>query len=102
MVDLVSHACPPSERPAVLTYGAGPDPVPWVSQSAVPYGPVPRARPSARISGTISNVRDLEIEVRRACLAPGTRLRMDVSVDGPTLVRFSDGRPPVRLTPRAR
>ena len=96
VVDLRSHACSPaSERTWSLARGAGIDPVPWVSQESVDPGPVDIA-PGPHLSGTLTNVAELTIDVRSPCAATDlTRIETDV----PTVVRFSDGRQPVTLTP---
>ena len=97
-VDLVSHRCAPKATYGVdLTNEAGPDPVPWVAQHGTPrkLASIPQG---AVISGTVHNVRSLVIDVEGACMGSG-RIALDISVDGPTLVRFSDGRPDEILRP---
>ena len=96
VVDLTSHACDPrSERSTTLTNGAGPAPVPWVSQEAVDAGPV-AITSGARITGTLTNVASLTLDVTSPCFAGDlSGVRTDVA----TLVRFTDGRQPVTLTP---
>jgi dienelactone hydrolase len=97
-VDLVSHRCDPG-----ATYGidvaneAGPDPVPWVAQHGTPRlrAPIEQAD---RISGVVHNAESFLIDVDGACM-DADRIELDISVDGPTTVRFSDGRPDEILRP---
>jgi acetyl esterase/lipase len=98
VVDLTSEACRSTEQRTTLEYGAGVDPVPWVSQEAVPIGPVGHKR-GTRITGSITNVRELTIDAHGACFRRDARIRWDVAVDGPTVVRFTDGRPSITIRP---
>lgn len=96
LVDLTSHACDPrSERTTTLTNGAGPSPVPWVSQEAVDAGPV-AITPGPRITGTLTNVATLTLDVTSPCFAADLS---GVRTDTATVVQFTDGRQPVTLTP---
>ena len=97
-VDLISHRCAPRATYGIdATYEAGPDPLPWVSQRGTPrrLGSIPQGDV---ISGTIHNAKSLTIDAKGACLGTG-RIELDIAVDGPTLVRFSDGRPEEILRP---
>jgi hypothetical protein len=97
-VDLVSHACPSwASRDVVVTPDAGLTPVPWIGQGAS----VASERPTdgaRRITGSLRNVASVLIDVDRACVG-AARVVLDIEVDGPTVVRFSDGRPSVALRP---
>ncbi len=97
VVDLTSHRCPPtSERRHEFSRDAGTDPVPWIGQKAVPTDTV-AIKLGGRISGTLTNVSSLAIDVEGACFTPGAPIELDIRSDGPALVRFSDGRRAVRL-----
>jgi dienelactone hydrolase len=97
-VDLISHRCAPRATYGIdAAYEAGPDPLPWVSQRGTPrkLGSIPQGDV---ISGSIHNVKSLTIDAKGACLGTG-RIELDIAVDAPTLVRFSDGRPEEILRP---
>ena len=92
--DLISHACPADSEPTVETRrDAGTDPVPWIGEEGARTG-TETLEPGARITGTLTNVASLLIDVEGACLQPGAPIALDIKTDGPTTVRFSDGRPP--------
>lgn len=96
-VDLVSHACDPStETTSEVRRDAGTDPVPWVSQAGIPNG-VETVEPGALITGTATNLAELTIDVAGACFDHREPFDVDIAVDGPTIVHFSDGRPPLVL-----
>lgn len=99
VVDLTSYMCTSGRAATTMQRDAGVDPVPWAGQEAVTTDGVP-FRPGDRISGTLTNIASLVIDVRAACLSPSRPIDLDVQTDGPTLVRFSDGRRPVHLPPR--
>ncbi len=98
VVDLVSHACPaPVARDVAVTPDAGLTPTPWLGQAAT----IAREHPTdgtARLTGSLTNVDSVLVEVDDACFGAGP-VALDVTVDGPTEVRFSDGRPSVLLEP---
>jgi len=101
VADLTSHACPEGHRQDVtVRRDARTDPVPWIGQEGVASGAVTPAGPGARISGTLTNVASLLIDLDKACLAPGAALDLDIRTDGPTVVRFSDHRPATLLDVR--
>jgi len=93
-VDLISHRCAP-ERATTLTYGAGPLPVPWVSQEGVWTEPVPLEE-GDRLSGTLTNIASLTLDVASPCFSADLS---GIETDATTVVSFSDGRQPVTLTP---
>jgi pimeloyl-ACP methyl ester carboxylesterase len=96
VVDLVSHRCGPGwDRAVTLTNGAGIDPVPWVSQEGVPGDPV-AVIAADRITGTLTNVRALTLDTTSPCFSADLT---GIDTDTTTVVRFSDGRQPVTLTP---
>jgi len=96
-VDLTTHGCGGS-LPVVGRElpGAGPDPVPWVSQSDAVTGQTPIRRENA-LTGTIDGTSSLAIDAPRACLDSRRPLRLDIVTDRAVTLRFSDGRT-VRLT----
>lgn len=97
VVDLTSHACRSGfEVRTTEVAQSGADPVPWVGTGRDPVRPVPVVR-GARLSGELTNVKSILIDVAGACLAPGAPIALDVRTDGATVMRFSDGRPPVKL-----
>ena len=97
VVDLVSHACTTGHAQQVdVRQDAGVDPVPWVGQVGVAVADAPVA-PGARISGSLTNIASVHIDVTGACLGAGEPIDLAIAVDGPTTVTFSDGRPSVVL-----
>jgi dienelactone hydrolase len=99
VADLTSHACPSGHQQEVaIKRDAGTDPVPWIGQEGVVTGHR-TSEPGNRISGTLTNVDTVLIDLDQACLAAGAAVDLDIRTDGPTLIRFSDGRPPVHLGP---
>lgn len=97
-IDLISHRCrPPSVYGIDVSNDAGAGPVPWIAQRGTPRELSP-IEPGNIISGQIRNAKSLVIDVEGACM-DGDRIVFDVAVDGPTVVRFSDGRPEEILRP---
>jgi dienelactone hydrolase len=97
-VDLVSHRCAPHATYGIdVTTEAGPDPLPWIAQRGAPRKGAPIEQ-SDRISGVVHNAGSFVIDVAGACMGKG-RIEFDIAVDGPTTVRFSDGRPEEILRP---
>ncbi len=97
VVDLMSDACSAAtEKTTTIQYSAGVDPTPWIGQHAVVTGTAPRT-PGIRISGTLTNVGEVKLDTAAACIPAGKPIRFDIAVDGPTVVRFADGRPALRL-----
>ena len=86
--DLTSSGCGAPVVTATDAPGAGPDPVPYVQDGrdvTVTRGPA-----AARLEGTLANVAQLRLDVRRACL-PGA-FTYAITSDGPATVTLSDGR----------
>lgn len=99
VVDLTSHACDSGFAETVeVRRDAGTDPVPWVGQEGVATGTMP-PEPGPRISGELTNVESVLLSVEGACFEAGEPIELEVVVDGPTRVRFDDGRPEVVLEP---
>lgn len=97
-VDLISHRCPPHVLyGADISYGAGPDPVPWIAQQGTPRR-LAGIRQGDVITGVVRNASSLTIDPKGACMGSG-RIKLDVAVDGPTVVHFTDGRPDEILRP---
>jgi dienelactone hydrolase len=97
-IDLVSHRCARgADYRSDVSYGAGPDPLPWISQQGTPAQLAPFEQ-ADRISGTVTNAASFTIDVKGACM-DGDLIALDIVVDGPTLVRFTDGRPEEILRP---
>jgi dienelactone hydrolase len=97
-VDLISHRCGPKAVYGIdVTNDAGSDPVPWIAQRGTPRK-LSAIKQGDVISGAIRNAKSLTIDVEGACM-DGRRIAFDVAVDGPTVVRFSDGRPEEILRP---
>jgi len=97
-VELTSHRCGPHEEyTSDLTFNAGIAPLPWISQEGNRrwHGYIEQAD---RISGSVTNAKSLTIDVAAACMGPGP-IDLDIAVDGPTVVHFSDGRPDQLLLP---
>ena len=91
-VDLTSHACPADQYGLEVSNGAGADPVPWVSQIGTPVALA--AAPAANaISGTLTNVAEVTVDVAGACLDPTQPVTLDVTSDGPAVIHlvFPDG-----------
>lgn len=89
-VDLTTEGCSNTIPVVEQQPGAGPNPVPWVSDSNViateaPIGVAPR------LAGNLFNVSSVVVDVDATCLT-GERVDWSLSVDGPTEVRFTDGR----------
>ena len=89
-VDLATHGCGGAAPVVTEDHGAGVDPVPWLSisqsvsvQRHVAEGPA--------LTGSLTNVRSVLVDVRSACLQ-GRPVLLDLRTDGPTRLRFSDGR----------
>jgi pimeloyl-ACP methyl ester carboxylesterase len=89
-VDLTTEGCGGSIPVTQATSGAGTDPVPWVSQGAAVTGFTPLLQQD-RLAGTLTNISDLLVDVDATCLDHGS-IRYDITTDGPTTVRFTDGR----------
>jgi putative cell wall-binding protein/dienelactone hydrolase len=88
-VDLLSAGCG-GEIPVVqLTPGAGPSPVPWVSDSNVVTGTADVV-PAPTLTGALANVASLAIDADRACLTGP--IEYDITSATPALLRVSDGR----------
>lgn len=100
VVSLLSHACPSGgDRTMAVTRDLGLTPLPWIGQRGVIASEVPDPnRGNPLVTGSLLNVAEVEIDVDEACI--GDRpVVFDVEVDGPTVVRFSDGRPAVVVEP---
>jgi pimeloyl-ACP methyl ester carboxylesterase len=89
-VDLTTSGCGGALPVREAGNDAGPQPVPWVSQSLRTTGSQPLSRKN-KISGTLSNVASLVIDSKAACLSPAN-LTYDVKSDGPVKITFTDGR----------
>ena len=88
-VDLLSEGCGGEIPTVALTPGAGPDPVPWISDSNVETGTrvIPAA---ARLSGSLANVRSLVVDLEATCLTGA--FEYAITADRPGVLRFTDGR----------
>ncbi|MEX2537123.1 MAG: hypothetical protein WD646_00550 [Actinomycetota bacterium] len=96
VVELTSHRCAPhAEYTNDLTSGAGLEPLPWISQEGQPRWHQ-AIEQDDRISGTLTNAKSVTIDVSGACMGAGP-IELDIAVDGPTTITFSDGRPSVQL-----
>jgi hypothetical protein len=42
-------------------------------------------------------VESVVLDVEGACFSPGQPIQLNIQTDGPTEIRFTDGRPPVML-----
>lgn len=92
LVDLTSHACPSGgAQPTTVRRDAGTDPLPWAGSEAVPVGSSV-VSPEPVLSGSLRNVATLTIDLEGACFAPGQRIDVRVTTDGPTAISLSDGR----------
>jgi hypothetical protein len=97
-VDLISHRCPPHILyGADISYAAGPDPVPWVAQQGTPRR-VAGISQGDVITGVVRNASSITIDPKGACMGNG-QIKLDIAVDGPTVVHFTDGRPDEILRP---
>lgn len=70
--------------------GVGPAAFAWVSENRHIVGGEPIAEED-RLEATFANVASVTVDVEAACLA-GTDISYAITSDGPTTVRFSDGR----------
>jgi pimeloyl-ACP methyl ester carboxylesterase len=89
-VDLTSQGCGGSLPLTQPTTGEGTDPVPWVSQGAVVIGSTPLLK-AKRFTGTLANVASANVDADATCLR-NAGISFDITTDGPTSIRFSDGR----------
>jgi hypothetical protein len=89
-VDLTTAACGGSVPVLEDTTGAGPDPVPWISQGQEAVSTAPGPSDHA-LAGALTNVASLEVDVAAACLA-GRPVSYSLTTDGPVTVSLSDGR----------
>jgi dienelactone hydrolase len=89
-VDLTSSGCGGSLPLTQPTTSAGTDPVPWVSQGAAVIGSTPLLQ-EKRLTGTMTNVASTTVDATATCLRTGA-ISYDITTDGPTSIRFSDGR----------
>jgi pimeloyl-ACP methyl ester carboxylesterase len=89
-VDLTSYGCGKALPVREAGNDAGAQPVPWTSQSLRTTGqdPLPRRN---KLTGTLSNVASLTIDMDAACL-DSAGLVYDVESDGPVKITFDDGR----------
>jgi dienelactone hydrolase len=86
--DLTSSGCGAPVVTATETPGAGTVPVPYVQDGrdvAVTRGPA-----AARLEGSLANVGQLTVDVRRTCLTRA--FAYTITSDGPATVTLSDGR----------
>ncbi|MBW3658590.1 MAG: dienelactone hydrolase family protein [Actinobacteria bacterium] len=70
--------------------GVGPAAFAWVSQNRHIVGGEPTTEED-RLEATFSNVASVTVDVEEACLG-GKDITYAITTDGPTVVRFSDGR----------
>ena len=89
-VDVTSSGCGGAEPIIEPTVGAGPDPVPYVSQGAEVTGHRDMARAN-RIEASLANAASFTVDVGDACLSPAA-VSYTVTTDGPATVALSDGR----------
>jgi dienelactone hydrolase len=89
-VDLTSHGCGGSVPVTQAATGSGTDPVPWVSEGAVVVGSTPILQ-EPRLTGTLTNISSLLVDVDATCLRRKS-VTYDITTDGRSTVRFSDGR----------
>jgi len=90
-VDIKTYGCGGSERTFVEDLpGAGPDPVPWESQSFSVSGATPIAQEN-RIEATLANVSSFTVDgtASGACIDPETPLAYRVTTNGPVYIVFS-------------
>ncbi len=94
-VDLTSTGCGGSVAKVASSTGAGPDPVLWKSddQNVVSRTKLQR---QPRLTGTLTGVSSLTIDVKRTCLA-GKPISYSIHSDGPATITFSDGRKPLKI-----
>jgi pimeloyl-ACP methyl ester carboxylesterase len=90
-VDIETYGCGGAERTfAEDPPGAGPDPVPWESQSFSVSGSTPIAQQN-RIEATLANVTSFSVDgtIAGACIDPETPLDYHVVTNGPTTITIS-------------
>ena len=90
-VDIKTYGCGGSERTfAEDLPGAGPDPVPWESQSFSVSGSTPIAQQN-RIEATLANVSSFAVDgtIAGACIDPETPLDYHVTPTDPSTITFS-------------
>lgn len=89
-VDLTSAGCGGALPLVQRSNGAGDDPIPWVSDDQHVAGHADLvAQP--KLSGTLTRVASARIDAKRTCLR-GKPVTYDITSDGPSTLRFSDGR----------
>ena len=89
-VDLTTAACGGALPVREDGQGAGPQPVPWVSESVRTTGEEPLG-PAHTLEGTLDNVASLRIDTADTCLSY-RRIKYQITSDEPVAVTFSDGR----------
>ncbi len=89
-LDVTSFGCGGSVPTVESSVGAGPLPVPWVSDANVVVGLEALDRTPV-LDANLVNVASMTIDVDASCLA-GESVRYRVVTDGATTVRLSDGR----------
>ncbi|MEA2436154.1 MAG: hypothetical protein QOF65_710 [Thermoleophilaceae bacterium] len=89
-VDLTTFACGGSIPKTETGSGSGSDPLPWSSQFRKQTGLTALPRRNA-LEGKLSNVKSLQVDALRTCLARKT-LTYSIETDGPATIAFSDGR----------
>jgi hypothetical protein len=89
-VDATTHGCGATLPVLEPTQGAGPAPVPWVSQglAVVGHTPIP---PGNELEATLTNVASVTIDVAGACLSTDA-VNYRLATDGPVTLTLSDGR----------
>lgn len=89
-VDLTNQACGGSVPEYITGQMTGLEPVPWTADYRRTVGAQPFA-PQPKLSGALTNVASLTIDTRQTCLDHRAVL-VTIDTDGPTTIRFTDGR----------
>ncbi|MGZ6827171.1 MAG: hypothetical protein ACXVGH_10295, partial [Mycobacteriales bacterium] len=87
-VDLTSLGCGAVAPVLATSQGAGTAPVPWVSIAQQATG-TRRTAAEQQLTGTLTNVRDVTVDLAGSCLRRGARYR--ITTDGPAVLHLSDG-----------
>jgi predicted esterase len=88
-VDLTTYGCGGSVPTTETGTGAGPDPVPWMSDFRRQTG-LTALPQRAALEGSVRNVASLTVDASATCLTGA--LAYKVVSDGPATIAFSDGR----------
>ena len=91
VVDLTSLGCGIAQPSYETGVDAGIDPVPWAGTLRTRLDNPTAPAAEGKLSGTLSNVRSLRVDVTASCLR-GKAVQYSIESDVPVTITFSDGR----------